>query len=268
MERKIEAVIFDWAGTLVDFGCLAPLKALQEAFSERKIEVAQQELRQYMGLPIREHVRAVLRMPEVRQRRKEVSLTDEEKEERILTERAEELLLASAAQYSVPKPYVKESLEELREAGIKIGSTTAYTEDIMDLVAEEAKKRGVWTDEWFCPECAGEKGRPYPYMLFRNLQVLGVSGVDRVIKVGNTAADIQEGKRAGVLTVGILEGSSAMGLTADEFEDLSRESYEKECARTERIFCEAGADYVIANMKELTDLIRRVESGDEEKISA
>ena len=29
-----------------------------------------------------------------------------------------------------------------------------------------------------------------------------------------------------------------------------------------------GADYVIANMKELTDLIRRVESGDEEKISA
>ena len=42
MERKIEAVIFDWAGTLVDFGCLAPLKALQEAFSERKIEVAQQ----------------------------------------------------------------------------------------------------------------------------------------------------------------------------------------------------------------------------------
>ena len=43
---------------------------------------------------------------------------------------------------------------------------------------------------------------------------------------------------------------------------------EKECARTERIFCEAGADYVIANMKELTDLIRRVESGDEEKISA
>lgn len=33
-------------------------------------------------------------------------------------------------------------------------------------------------------------------------------------------------------------------------------------------FCEAGADYVIANMKELTDLIRRVESGDEEKISA
>ena len=59
-----------------------------------------------------------------------------------------------------------------------------------------------------------------------------------------------------------------MGLTADEFEDLSRESYEKECARTERIFCEAGADYVIANMKELTDLIRRVESGDEEKISA
>ena len=162
----------------------------------------------------------------------------------------------------------RDRLETLRKAGIKIGSTTAYTEDIMDLVTEEAKSRGVWVDEWFCPECSGEKGRPYPYMIFKNMQFLGISGVDRVIKVGNTPADIQEGKRAGVLTVGILEGSLAMGMTADDFEDLSGEAYEKECARTRQIFCEAGADYVIANLKELPELIRRLEAGDEEKISA
>ena len=267
MGRKIEAVIFDWAGTLVDFGCMAPLEALRKSFSERGIEVTDQELRRHMGLPLKEHVREILRIPEVRQRRK-AAYAESAEEEKALTERTEELLLESVRQYSVPKPYVRECLETLRKAGIKIGSTTAYTEDIMDLVTEEAKSRGVWVDEWFCPECSGEKGRPYPYMIFKNMQFLGISGVDRVIKVGNTPADIQEGKRAGVLTVGILEGSLAMGMTADDFEDLSGEADEKECARTRPIFCEAGADYVIANLKELPELIRRLEAGDEEKISA
>ena len=267
MGRKIEAVIFDWAGTLVDFGCMAPLEALRKSFAERGIEVTDQELRRHMGLPLKEHVREILRIPEVRQRRK-AACAESAEEEKALTERTEELLLESVRQYSVPKPYVRECLETLRKAGIKIGSTTAYTEDIMDLVTEEAKSRGVWVDEWFCPECSGEKGRPYPYMIFKNMQFLGISGVDRVIKVGNTPADIQEGKRAGVLTVGILEGSLAMGMTADDFEDLSGEAYEKECARTRQIFCEAGADYVIANLKELPELIRRLEAGDEEKISA
>ena len=161
MGRKIEAVIFDWAGTLVDFGCMAPLEALRKSFSERGIEVTDQELRRHMGLPLKEHVREILRIPEVRQRRK-AACAESAEEEKELTERAEELLLESVRQYSVPKPYVRECLETLRKAGIKIGSTTAYTEDIMDLVTEEAKSRGVWVDEWFCPECSGEKGRPRP----------------------------------------------------------------------------------------------------------
>ncbi len=29
----IRAVIFDWAGTTVDYGCFAPVQAFQEAFA-------------------------------------------------------------------------------------------------------------------------------------------------------------------------------------------------------------------------------------------
>ncbi len=29
---KIEAVIFDWAGTTVDYGCFAPVQAFHDAF--------------------------------------------------------------------------------------------------------------------------------------------------------------------------------------------------------------------------------------------
>ena len=31
---KIEGVIFDWAGTTVDYGCFAPVRAFAEIFRE------------------------------------------------------------------------------------------------------------------------------------------------------------------------------------------------------------------------------------------
>ena len=53
------------------------------------------------------------------------------------------------------------------------------------------------------------------------MEALGLQNVARVMKVGDTVADIKEGKNAGVVTVGIIEGSSVMGLTREEYEALS-----------------------------------------------
>ena len=47
-------------------------------------------------------------------------------------------------------------------------------------------------------------------MVFRNLEALNVSSVNGAIKVGDTAADIKEGKNAGLISVGVVEGSSVM----------------------------------------------------------
>lgn len=41
----------------------------------------------------------------------------------------------------------------------------------------------------------------------------GVPSVQTVIKVGDTVSDIREGKNAGVRSLGVLEGSSVMGMT-------------------------------------------------------
>ena len=38
MTGRIEAVIFDWAGTTVDYGCFAPVEALRQAFREVGID--------------------------------------------------------------------------------------------------------------------------------------------------------------------------------------------------------------------------------------
>ena len=43
--KKIKAVIFDWAGTTVDFGCMAPVQAFMEVFKAYGIEPTMEEVR-------------------------------------------------------------------------------------------------------------------------------------------------------------------------------------------------------------------------------
>ena len=49
-------------------------------------------------------------------------------------------------------------------------------------------------------------------MIFRNMEALGIDDVHKVLKVGDTASDIKEGKHAGVWSAGVVIGSSEMGL--------------------------------------------------------
>ena len=45
----------------------------------------------------------------------------------------------------------------------------------MTVVTERAKEQGYEPDCWFSPDAVGGKGRPYPYMIFRNMEALGLS---------------------------------------------------------------------------------------------
>lgn len=62
--KKWEAVIFDWAGTTVDYGCFAPVQAFVEVFRHFGIEPTMEEVREPMGMLKRDHIRAMLEMPE------------------------------------------------------------------------------------------------------------------------------------------------------------------------------------------------------------
>lgn len=48
MSKKIEAVIFDWAGTTVDYGCFAPVQAFTEVFKEFGVIPTMEEVRKRM----------------------------------------------------------------------------------------------------------------------------------------------------------------------------------------------------------------------------
>ena len=56
----IQLVVFDWAGTTIDFGCMAPAGAFVAAFAANGVDVTLAEARGPMGLHKKDHIRAML----------------------------------------------------------------------------------------------------------------------------------------------------------------------------------------------------------------
>lgn len=254
--KKIEAVIFDWAGTTVDFGSFAPVQAFIKAFEEFGITPTVDEVRAPMGMLKWNHIHAMMQMPRIQ---KAWSISHGRQWTRAdvdaVYHKSESGIMEILHDFAQPKPHVLEAVEILRERGIQIGSTTGYTDEMMNIVVPEAEKRGYRPDAWFSPDAVNKMGRPYPFMIFKNLEALRISSVSAAIKVGDTTADIKEGKNAGLLSIGVVEGSSVMALSEAEYNALSPEEKCACHAQVTKIYQDCGADYVIDNMSSLPDLI-------------
>ena len=174
----IEAVIFDWAGTTVDYGCFAPVKAFMEAFAHHGVPVTMEETRKPMGMLKRDHIRTMLHMERIAAEWKRVH-GHEATEEAVdaVYAQFEPKLFSILDQYAAPKPFAVETAAKLREMGVKIGSTTGYTDAMMNIVAPKAAQQGYAPDFWISPDGVGGRGRPYPYMIFANMQALGLTAV-------------------------------------------------------------------------------------------
>jgi len=232
--NKIDAVILDWAGTTVDYGCFAPVNAFIAAFDAFGIKASVEETRAPMGLPKRRHVEKMLE-------NMGRSYTQEEVDK--IYARFEPALFEALPSHAEPLPGVVEAVEKIRNMGIAIGSTTGYTRAMMAVIMPLAKEKGYAPDCVVCPDDT-KMGRPYPYMIWRNLEKLCVPSIHNVLKIGDTEVDMQEAKNAGCLCVGVLKGSSMLALNGNE--ETARQKY-----------MEAGADYVIEDFSELPALIEK-----------
>ena len=87
-----------------------------------------------------------------------------------------------------------------------------------------------------------------------NMEALKVSAVRKVMKVGDTISDIKEGKNAGAFTVGIVEGSSEMGLTKEEYQALSETEKQERIETVTRNYLGAGADCVVQDIRGILEL--------------
>ncbi|GGI44415.1 hypothetical protein GCM10008018_06990 [Paenibacillus marchantiophytorum] len=251
----IQAVIFDWAGTMVDYGCFAPLNVFMEVFRRKEIAITIEEARAPMGLLKRDHIREILRMERVAglwlarygQLPQEMDIDE-------LYADFEPMMLAVVHEYAEPISGSLALVDRLRQAGIRIGSTTGYTAEMMAIVTVEAKKRGYAPDHVVTPNDV-PAGRPYPWMMYENAAALNVYPTYNMIKVGDTVSDIQEGVNARAWTVGVIQGGSELGMSEEEVAACDPQQLLMRMAAVAETFRAHGAHYVIDTIGELDTLL-------------
>lgn len=259
MSNKIEAVLFDWAGTTVDYGCFAPVEVFLEVFKRRGIEITLEEARGPMGMLKIDHIRALTKIPRIKD--EWVKIYGQEPDEEDVEEMYKDFepsLLKILPNYTTPIPGVIETVNEIRNMGLKIGSTTGYTDKMMEIVEHNAKKKGYSPDVVFTPDGL-PGGRPYPWMCYKNAIKLGIYPMKHIIKVGDTLSDVKEGLNAGCWSVGVIMGSNELGLHEEEVLAMPVDELAERCEEVIKRFLNAGAHFVIKTISELPDLIRQID---------
>jgi phosphonoacetaldehyde hydrolase len=264
--QHLKAVILDWAGTAVDHGSLAPVAALQRVFAENGLAITAPEARREMGVLKKDQIRFILAGDRVR--REWTALRGHAPSEEDVVNLFTEFLPKQSeilAQYSDPIDGVPETVDAWKAAGLRIGSTTGYTRELLNIVAAVAASRGYVPDASVTPDEAGA-GRPAPFMCYRNAIQLGVYPLSAFVKIGDTPSDIAEGRNAGMWTIAITRTGNEVGLSKPDWNALEpseQESLEQQAAAK---LCAAGAQYIAASLAEctpfLTDIDRRLGAGE------
>jgi phosphonoacetaldehyde hydrolase len=255
---RFDLVIFDWAGTMVDFGCQAPVIALREVFALRGVIIGDAAIREHMGKAKVDHVRALLHdlgvaeaWTRIRGRAPvEADVAD------LMTDLGP-LMREQAALASSLIGGARAAVDALRKEGIKIASSTGYTREMMLPVLKEAAAQGYVPDHLVC---SGETpaGRPTPLMIYKACADLGVWPLSRVVKVDDTEAGVAEGRAADCFTVGVTASGNGVGLSQEALTALSAADRAARIAAVGKSLTAAGADVVIETVAELIPALRKL----------
>lgn len=264
--QYLKAVILDWAGTAVDHGSLAPVAALQRVFAENGVQITPAEARKDMGVLKKDQIRFILSGDRVC--REWTNLQGRAPSEEVVMRLFTEFLPRQAeilAEFSDPIEGVPETVEAWKASGLRIGSTTGYTRELLDIVAATAAARGYSPEASVTPDEVGA-GRPAPFMCYRNAIALAVYPLSACVKIGDTPSDIAEGRNAGMWTIAITRTGNEIGLSKRDWDALppaEQKTLELEAAAR---LTTAGAQYVAASLAEcsqfLEDIDRRIAAGE------
>ena len=202
-----QLAVLDMAGTTV-FDGDAVNDCLRQALREvTRFDPSRDRVNQVMGLPKREAITRLLHV-------QHADGPDTQLVERALNEFERRML-----QYYRESPLVRpvegatRVFGQLRERGIKVGLDTGFSRRIADAVIERLEwTMGEVIDAYVASDDVAA-GRPAPDMIYRLMELTGVSQAAGVIKVGDTPADLLQGAAAGCgAVIGVTSGSH----TADE----------------------------------------------------
>jgi phosphonoacetaldehyde hydrolase len=255
---ELKGVILDWAGTTMDYGCYAPAVVFIEVFKRKGIDITIEQAREPMGAHKRVHIQKIAQIDAVRRRWTEVhgAPPSEADIDAMFTEFIP-LQLDCLAQYADLIPGCLDAVAAFRAKGLKIGSTTGYTGEMMDLLQKEAAARGYAPD---ATVCATEvpAGRPEPWMCLENAKLLRIYPMEAMVKIGDTLPDIYEGLNAGMWTIGLAMTGNELGLNEAEIAALDPEVRERKRQRAYERMAQAGAHYVVDSIVDCPPIIDEI----------
>jgi phosphonoacetaldehyde hydrolase len=256
--KRLEAVIFDWAGTTVDCGSMAPVKALVKLFAAQGIQLSDADARRDMGLFKKDHIRRILALPHVNcEWRKRTGQPASEDNVEALFRDFGRVQMDILEEHSRLIDGVANVSEELRRRGIKLGSTTGYPRPMLDLLITRAAEQDYRPDISLCPEDVGG-GRPLPWMCLRIALDLRLSSTAVAMKIGDTTSDIEEGLNAGMWTLGVTATGNEVGLSAAELATLPPGDRQQRLERAANSLKAAGAHYVVDSVAAIEPVIDQI----------
>ena len=256
----VKLVIFDWAGTTLDYGCYAPAVVFIEVFKRRGVEITMEQARQPMGLKKADHIRAISRQDQVADLWREAHGRDcsETDVQEMFEKDFVPLQVACIADYSQLIPGTVEATDELRSRRMTIGSTSGYFTAAMEINLREAKKQGYAPD---ANACASDvpAGRPEPWMVLSNMQQARVFPPAAVVKVDDTKPGVAEGLNAGTWTIGLSRTGNEVGLNESELAALPEDEVRLRVARAADGLAAVGAHYVVESIADVPAIIDEIE---------
>jgi phosphonoacetaldehyde hydrolase len=254
----VKAVVFDWAGTMIDFGCTAPVRALVGVFAQEGLSLSETEARRDMGKAKLDHLRALFADPAVAARWTALKgAGPSEADIERLYHALVPAMTEAAAKSSTLIPGAAETVAALRTLGVRIGSGTGYTREMMANILPLAAAQGYAPD---VVVCAGEtpSGRPAPLMTWKALIELDAWPARACIKVDDAPVGIEEGRLAGCWTVGLSASGNGVGLDADALAALGAEDRAKRLQVSGSALEAAGADFVIEDVSQLMPVVHEI----------
>jgi phosphonoacetaldehyde hydrolase len=257
---KLRGVIFDWAGTVVDFGSLAPTRIFIEAFATFDILLTPAQASAPMGLSKREHIETLLAEPAIAtQWRQRFGRDATQADVDAIYTRYMPMQIEKIGAYSQPVPGAVETLASLRRRGVKLGSCSGYPRQVMDVLIPLARESGIEFDYVVAGDDLSAGGRPGPYMALSNVIALRLADVRACVKVDDTVSGVEEGRNAGMWSVGVALSGASAGLTLQEYRAASLAELEAVRARATECLAKAGAHMVIDTVAELPQRLDAIE---------
>ena len=257
----IRACIFDLGGTIVDKYSLSPFRSFQKAFRKNNINIRNALIQKDMGMEKKEHIEKILINDPYTSRnwfqhyKKHPGKKEIEKIyndfNTIQNEQSKDIDII---------PETKRCIDSLRNRNIFLGCSTGFGKETVDIIGNVLRKNDIYLDSYVSSTCvAHTMCRPNSGMIYKNMKNLGLtgSGTSGILKIDDTKVGIEEGKRAGCITVGVARWSIYMDMTPDSF-IANDVDLERRLIQSRKKLSEAKPDYIIDTLDELNSLINHI----------